>query len=150
MYAGITLDEAEKWKAKNIQNTAAIEFKTRGFSPSEAENWLNAGYNLDEAIKWKKAGVTLTKLSKMSQDEKNTYFPDSKIACNNTIIKNTVIGIAIQQYGNELAQMGIGSERFSVQNVRTRTKNNRSCNCTADLIIDLGVQKKKLSIDYIS
>ncbi|MFH0926923.1 MAG: hypothetical protein V1872_15035 [bacterium] len=70
--------------------------------------------------------------------------------CNDTIIKDTVISIAFQQYGSDAVQLGITPERFSVENIRTKTKEEKGCTCGADLIINLGSMKKKIPIGYVS
>ena len=73
----------------------------------------------------------------------------SEVACSNSLVKETVIGLAYRRYATDMAQMGIGPDRFSVENIRTESQQNSGCNCLADLAIDIG-QKRVMPINYVT
>jgi hypothetical protein len=71
--------------------------------------------------------------------------------CNNSITKKTVVSIAVQKYGIQLAQMGRNENAFSVVNTRTIRKEDGKCFCAAELVFDLGGDmKRNFAIEYIS
>ena len=70
------------------------------------------------------------------------------ISCNDPIIKGMVIDRAIRSWGSEMSQMGMSRNMLSVQNIRTRNKTKRACECVADVIIDFVDIKKQKPVSY--